>query len=100
MDDCYICHNDPQFRKVCSRPHIHELKIWTIPFEAVLDGSKRYEVRKADRPFLVGDDIILKEYIPEWNSYTGREIFGRITYITEAGMWGLPKDICVFGFKA
>ena len=100
MDDCYICHNEPNARPFCSRPHIHNLKIWTKPFEAALNGLKRYEVRNSvDRSFFVGDCITLKEYIPETDVFTGRELFARITYVTNSGTWGLPNDICVFGFE-
>lgn len=77
----------------------HELKIWPIPFRAVLNGSKRYEVRKADRDFKLGDTFTLKEYLPDTEQFTGREFMGRITYITEAETWGLPEDICIFGFE-
>lgn len=100
MEECYICHNDPGVRSFCSRPHIHKLKIWTDPFEAVLNGEKRYEVRKTDdRKFFVGDFITLQEYVARTEVYTGREVFAQITYVTEAGSWGLPNNLCVFGFE-
>lgn len=76
-----------------------DLKIWPEPFKAVLEGKKRYEVRKADRKFTVGDDILLSEFLPKKQIFTGRFFVGKITYITKAGTWGLPKDLCVFGFK-
>ena len=49
---------------------IHELKILPEYFEAVAGGAKSFELRKDDRGFTVGDEIILKE----WNGteYTGR----------------------------
>lgn len=43
----------------------HELKIWPEFFKAVVDGRKRHELRKWDRPFCVGDLILLKEWDPE-----------------------------------
>ena len=76
-----------------------ELKIWPEPFEAVISGKKRYEVRKADREFTVGDGIMLREYFPKKNQYTGEFFLGKITYITKEGTWGMPKDLCVFGFE-
>ena len=76
-----------------------ELKIWPIPFRAVLNGDKRYEVRKADREFAIGATIVLREFLPDTEQYTGRSFTGKITYITKSGTWGLPSDICVFGFE-
>lgn len=76
-----------------------ELKIWPEPFRAVLNGDKRYEIRKTDREFSVGDIVILKEFLPDTKEYTGRSFIAQITYITKPGAWGLPKDLCVFGFK-
>jgi len=76
-----------------------ELKIWPIPFRAVLNGDKRYEVRKADREFAIGNIIKLREFLPDTEQYTGRTFKCKITYITQAGTWGLPEDICIFGFE-
>ena len=77
-----------------------ELKIWPEPFEAVISGKKRYEVRSVKgRVFHIGDDIMLREYLPKKEQYTGEFFLGRITYITKAGTWGLPKHLLVFGFK-
>lgn len=42
----------------------HVLKTWPAPFAAVLSGEKRHEIRKADRPFAVGDVLQLREWDP------------------------------------
>lgn len=56
---------------------IHEIKTLPRYFEAVISGSKPFEVRKDDRGFCVGDLVRLRE----WDDrYTGREITKRITY--------------------
>jgi hypothetical protein len=73
----------------------HELKTWPEPFAAILSGVKRHEVRKADRPFAVGDTLLLREYDPEKQSYTGRFTDVQVTYLTGPGAFGLPADIVV-----
>ncbi len=93
----------------------HLLKIWPGEFEAVRCGEKRHEVRRADRDFSVGDSLILREFIPELDQATGRpsrdeqgatigrftnhELLRTVSYITPAGAWGLPKDLCVLSIK-
>ena len=59
----------------------HELKTVQPFFDDVLTGKKKFEVRKNDRNFKVNDELLLREYIPETNSYTGRELQMVITYI-------------------
>jgi len=61
----------------------HELKIWPEYYNAILDGRKRFELRKEDRNFKVGDTLLLKEYDPLWEKYTERECLVSITYILE-----------------
>ena len=58
---------------------IHELKILPEYFEAVTDGTKRFELRKDDRGFAVGDEIVLKEW--KGAEYTGRTVKKQISYI-------------------
>ena|ERR1700747_3316137 len=88
----------------------HQVKSWPGAFEAVTNGAKKHEVRKADRPFKVGDTLILREFTPEViekggvvvdeeghtvGAYTGRTLMRLITYISPAGSFGLPADLCV-----
>lgn len=76
---------------------LHELKIYPKYFEAVLDGSKTFEIRKNDRNFHVGDNIFLRE----WDNikYSGRTIFAEITYILDDKFIGLAKDYVALGIK-
>lgn len=45
-------------------PTTHRLKTWRESFQAILDGEKRFEVRKNDRSFLEGDFLMLVEFDP------------------------------------
>ncbi len=99
---------------------VHALKCWPESFAAILAGTKRYEVRKDDRGYMVGDTLRLREYEPDddtendvllddsesWEfdsvgdgAYTGRELLVRITYKTPGGSWGLPSEVCVLGVE-
>jgi ASC-1-like (ASCH) protein len=60
----------------------HKLKIQPEYFKEVCTGKKSFEIRKNDRDFKVGDMLLLQEYLPESNSYTGRVVERKVTYIT------------------
>ena len=75
----------------------HELKIWPKYFEAVSEGKKKFEIRSTfDRVFKEGQNILLREWDNETESYTGKWIHVQITYLAEGML--LPEDICVFSF--
>ena len=78
---------------------IHTLKTVAPYFEDVLDGEKTFDIRKNDRKFRVGDILILKEYKPKDDIYSGRELRRVIKYIFTGGRYGLDKDYCILGFK-
>lgn len=75
----------------------HELK--TIPpyFEAVQRGIKRFELRRNDRDFRVGDVLFLREYLPATQQYTGRDCCREIDYILDAENMGLVPGYVVLG---
>ncbi len=73
----------------------HTLKTWPESFEAIVTGVKRYEIRKADRPYSVGDHLLLQEWSPETETYSGRQVCVVVSYMTRGGEWGLPPDIVV-----
>lgn len=80
---------------VRERPILHELKTWPGPFEGVISGDKRHEIRKADRDFSAGDTLRLREWDPNTKAYTGRSIDVAVTYLSPGGSWGLPVGLCV-----
>jgi hypothetical protein len=66
-------------------PVEHSVKSWPALFEATLSGAKVHEVRRlTDRDYRVGDRLRLQEYDPITETYSGRELVVRITYMTSA----------------
>lgn len=83
----------------------HQLKTWPEPFQAVVDGRKKHEVRVDDRGFSVGDILILCEWDPSPcrsglpHGYTGKDCRAKVTYITPGGRFGLPGDLVVMSIE-
>lgn len=51
----------------------HVLKIRKAYFEEICEGKKRFEVRRYDRPYTVGDRLRLCELTEDGAGFTGRE---------------------------
>lgn len=63
----------------------HELKCWPQFFEAIVDGKKRHDLRRADdRNFAPGDRLRLREFDPDRDCFTGRWQDVLVTYVTSA----------------
>lgn len=75
---------------------LHELKILPKYYEKVKSGEKRFEIRKDDRDFKVGDLIRLQEFD---NEYTGRDCLFEIIYKLDGGCHGLEKGYCILSIK-
>ena len=79
---------------------IHDLKILPEYFEAVLNGSKTFELRKDDRDIQVGDVLHLKEYDKTNGLYTGQMIIKKVLYILRnVPEYGLKEGYCIIGFN-
>ncbi len=52
---------------------IIEKKCWPELFEKIVKGEKNIEFRLADFALAPGDIILLKEFDPRTNAFTGRE---------------------------
>jgi len=73
----------------------HELKTWPELFILSLSGMKMFEVRQNDRDFQAGDFLLLREWDPTTETYTGRSMSRRVLYILQGGKFGLPENMVV-----
>lgn len=80
-------------------PATHELKVWPACFAAVESSAKPFDVRENDRHFQLGDLLLLREYEPESEQYSGRTLTRWISYILHGGSFGLAAGWCVLGFQ-
>lgn len=81
---------------------IHELKTWPLSFKMIESGVKNFEVRKNDRGFKVGDELLLKEFVPACyyedcfeDHYTTKVLSRKIDSILDGGQFGIEKGYCV-----
>lgn len=72
----------------------HDLKCWNEPFEAMLNGRKTFEWRRDDRGYSVGDTLMLREWHPEANAYSGRAVSVKVTYLLR-GAFNIPPGYVV-----
>jgi hypothetical protein len=81
---------------------LHVLKCWPEPFQAVVEHRKRFEVRRNDRDFAIGDYLRLAEWDPTVERFTGRQLLVRVTYVLsgpEAETFGLRRDHVAMGIE-
>lgn len=71
---------------------VHELKILPQYYEKVISKKKKFELRKDDRGFEVGDMLVLNEFDGD---YTGRCCIAKVDYKLEGGEYGLEKGYCI-----
>lgn len=78
-----------------------EKKVWPKYFQKILDGDKTFELRLADFKCEPGDVLILREWDPETQEYTGRTLEKEATYVIktkDVKFW--PKEeIEKYGFQ-
>lgn len=81
---------------------IHELKTWPDYFQAIWNWTKKFEMRRNDKDFKVGDHLLLKEFDPE-TGYTGREMKAKVTYIAtdfpEAFGFDMEDEYCIMSIN-
>lgn len=78
---------------------VHCLKTWPDYYKFVRSGQKKFEVRKYDRNFNVGDILELQEWSPETRQYTGNFTRVQVVYFLTGGQFGIETGYCVMGIE-
>ena len=77
-------------------------KIWPQFFNDIVKRRKRFEIRKDEDKIKVGDLLVLQEWDPKTEEYTGREIDCKVEYVFRSDKYnedfGLKPGYCVIGF--
>lgn len=81
---------------------VHFLKTWPEHYQAVLDGRKRFEWRKDDRGFTEGDVLVLQEYDPQREEYTGEALSVEVTHIVRGPIpaFALPEGYAMMSIRS
>lgn len=80
---------------------VHALKTTPPWYDDVASSLKPFEIRKDDRGYSVDDDLLLCEYIPEQDKFTGRATKARVSYLfrDDTGIPGLEPGYVIMGLS-
>ncbi len=69
-------------------------KTWPENFNAISSGKKKSELRLNDFDISEGDTLLLEEWDPKMQKYTGREIRKKVLYVEKFTIDNLfwPED--------
>jgi len=77
-------------------------KVWPEYFKDIKSGKKTYELRLADWKCKTEDVLILEEWDPKTEKYTGKKIEKKVTYVKKFKIDKLfwpQKDIEKYGLQ-
>jgi ParB family chromosome partitioning protein len=81
--------------KHTEKPKVHCLKTWPEIFKPMASGVKTFDYREDDRGFKVGDALVLQEWDPKLEDYTGEMVTVWIDYIMHGNQFGVPEGYVV-----
>lgn len=75
-------------------------KTWPEYFQKILDGEKKFDLRVADFEASPGDTIIFEEFDPATQTYSGRTVEKKITFVGKTKDWKFfaKEDIEKYGY--
>jgi hypothetical protein len=103
---CSVCPNRAGTAAVPSTGRCHVLKTDPAVYADVLSGKQTHNIRKNDRGFVVGDEVLMRETVSTGDEmaagaaliYTGRETRRTISHILSG--YGLQTGWCILSFAA
>ncbi len=78
------------------------LKAYLCPFAAIRDGRKKFEHRKNDRDYQVGDCLVIQEFNQNTEKFTREAVLMRVTYVLDGGKCGqccVQPGFCVLSLE-
>ena len=80
---------------------IHILKTIQPYYDKVRNKQKRFEIRKADRNFKVGDTLELREYDSANQTFSGNSLTVKVLYVLKgAPEYGLMDGYCILSISS
>lgn len=79
----------------------HEKKVLPEYFQQIHNGKKNFELRLADWECQTGDTLVLREWNPLTQEYTGRTLEKEITYVLKTkdiDFWS-KEEIDRYGYQ-
>ncbi len=76
-------------------------KVWPEYFQKIADGTKKFDLRLADFECNEGDELVLQEWDPATQKYTGREMTKVVRYVLktkDAPFWD-KEEVDKYGFQ-
>lgn len=67
-----------------------EKKVWPQQFESLKSGKRKADLRLAEFDIKEGDTLVLKEWDPDKQEYTGRSLKKKVTYVSKFRIDNVP----------
>lgn len=81
---------------------LHHLKIHPAPFRAIVNGQKRADYRRIDRPIRPGELVLLSEWEPDASPngghFTGGAVLVQCTHLQEGQEYGIPAGHGIYSW--
>lgn len=77
----------------------HDIKCWPRYYYKIETGQKTYELRKNDRDYQTGDLLLIQEFQPDTQQYTGRHHLQQVSHILHGPAFGLKKGYCIMSLR-
>ena len=86
-------------------PKVHHLKSWPQYFVPIKEGQRTHDLRRNDRDFHVSDTMVLEEFDPKTQKYSGETCEVEITSMTSTSQpcavssEALDPAFCILSIK-